>query len=1072
MTKIVHVSDIHWRGISRHEEYTDSFTRLFDQIKNIKPDIIVNTGDTYHSKTQSITPEVIERLSWMFRNFADIAPSYTLLGNHDGNLTNLNRKDIITTIHEAIAHDNAFLMKDSKTYSVTPNLDFIAFSPFDKDGWKNLKPSDSKVSVALFHGSCNGCKMDNNWVLPQGEVQIADFSGYDFVMMGDIHKQQHMAYRPDASGIDKPWISYPGSLIQQNFGESEDKGFLVWNIEDKANWDVEYVSLENRAPFVSVSWNSSCDETINDIVVDRAQAKSKILPGSRFRILSNKPIPEIQERKMITELKHTHKASDVMFKSMYVSRMEDISTNSVTISKKSLKDDPEALFALYEEYLKGHEDIYKVDDTSMALAKQYIKDYLAKLINSTPEATHASTWSLKTLEFDNIFCYGEKNRIDFDSLEGLVGIFGPNRAGKSSIIGAIIYSLFNTTDRGSIKNIDIINKNKKYCSAKVRFTVSGTDYVLERKSERTYDKFGDETGKVANTVNLFEIVKQLDGTEVKKSKNSISTTDTDKEVRRLIGTPEDFLLTAFAAQGDLNRFIFEGATNRKKHLGRFLELDILEKLFFFAKEELSSLNKNGEILSENEWDRRIEYNEKQISSIEDKIEQSKEAKNLLKGKRDQLKIWLTQHEKDASDVDSESIDSVNEELANLIKELSDSMKASAKTEKAIKNCKESVESATKNLLSFNEEELLSQQKTMSDLSATVQTLKHSLDKETSGLSRLQKSVKILETVPCEDKFPSCRFIKDSYLDKEKLSEQEETVKTLLDTVTTQEKLLSDLLGRNIEKSLKTIAGLKMEISSSEMQLQTLEERMLRHASYTQQTEASIASTKALLKQMKKKTNILTSEEYSSRQQKLTKTEESISSIESMMSGQYQELGTLKERLGKLLADKLESKNLFQKIGVVSSIHDAFSKRGIPAMVLKTQLPAINQEISKMLNPIVNFKIELDSDISSNSMDIYLDDGESRRVIELCSGMEKTICSLAIRVALISLSSLPRANFFVLDESLGAVDENNQQSCMDMLSLLNSYFKTILIISHSSPIKEVADRIIEISNNGFESKVYS
>ena len=40
MCKIVHLSDIHWRGISRHEEYTDSFTRLFKILREeIKPDL-------------------------------------------------------------------------------------------------------------------------------------------------------------------------------------------------------------------------------------------------------------------------------------------------------------------------------------------------------------------------------------------------------------------------------------------------------------------------------------------------------------------------------------------------------------------------------------------------------------------------------------------------------------------------------------------------------------------------------------------------------------------------------------------------------------------------------------------------------------------------------------------------------------------------------------------------------------------------------------------------------------------------------------------------------------------------
>jgi len=118
MVKICHLSDIHWRGIQRHKEYTNAFTELFEQLKKISPDIIVNTGDVFHTKTQGITPEIIERLSWMFRSLANIAPIYTILGNHDGNLTNLTRQDIISPIHDAISHPRAHLLRKSGLYKV------------------------------------------------------------------------------------------------------------------------------------------------------------------------------------------------------------------------------------------------------------------------------------------------------------------------------------------------------------------------------------------------------------------------------------------------------------------------------------------------------------------------------------------------------------------------------------------------------------------------------------------------------------------------------------------------------------------------------------------------------------------------------------------------------------------------------------------------------------------------------------------------------------------------------------------------------------------------------------------
>jgi DNA repair exonuclease SbcCD ATPase subunit len=78
--------------------------------------------------------------------------------------------------------------------------------------------------------------------------------------------------------------------------------------------------------------------------------------------------------------------------------------------------------------------------------------------------------------------------------------------------------------------------------------------------------------------------------------------------------------------------------------------------------------------------------------------------------------------------------------------------------------------------------------------------------------------------------------------------------------------------------------------------------------------------------------------------------------------------------------------------------------------------------------------------------------------------------LALRVALGNLSSLPRPDIFILDESFSALDEDNLQKAMELLSLFRGYFKSVLVISHQPQIKEVTDMIIEIKNNGTESKV--
>ena len=126
-------------------------------------------------------------------------------------------------------------------------------------------------------------------------------------------------------------------------------------------------------------------------------------------------------------------------------------------------------------------------------------------------------------------------------------------------------------------------------------------------------------------------------------------------------------------------------------------------------------------------------------------------------------------------------------------------------------------------------------------------------------------------------------------------------------------------------------------------------------------------------------------------------------------------------------------------------------------------------VNNILCNVVNFKIILEEN-SSNNLDVFIDYGDSKRIIECASGMEKMIASIAIRVALINISNLPKSDIFIIDEGFGALDSNNIESCARLLTSLKRYFKTILIISHVDAIKDIVDKNIEISLKNKDSYV--
>ena len=127
---------------------------------------------------------------------------------------------------------------------------------------------------------------------------------------------------------------------------------------------------------------------------------------------------------------------------------------------------------------------------------------------------------------------------------------------------------------------------------------------------------------------------------------------------------------------------------------------------------------------------------------------------------------------------------------------------------------------------------------------------------------------------------------------------------------------------------------------------------------------------------------------------------------------------------------------------------------------------INEEISKILTNIVDFDILFDN--GENKLDILIKHPRFEpRPIEMASGAEKTICAMAIRLALLNVSTLPKGDVFILDEPGTALDEENMEGFVRILDMINTQFKTILLISHLDSLKDTVDQQITIDKiDGF------
>lgn len=1075
--KIAHISDIHWRGLTRHSEYTRAFSMIFEKLRHLEPDLIFLGGDLFHTKTAGLSPEVIDRLTWMLREFSEIAPLHITLGNHDGNLANNDRQDAISPIVNAMDSHRIFLYKNSGTFDIGKigkmSVNLCVYSCFDKQGWDCVNKFDEDINIAAFHGSVGGTQMDNGWIMPdsKAEVQMSMFDGFDFVLLGDIHKRQFLGERKDFNGKMKPWIGYPGSTIQQNFGEEVVKGFLFWNIRDKSDWDVDFIEVENLQPFLTFPWADSPEATVKAL-----ESLSMVIPGARYTLTSTAPLSPILESQT-RSLLFSRGCEKVVFKSAKGFKYDVIKHDGLEFKKQGLRNNKNVLHKLYREFLDIHHKKFSLTTEQFDEGCQYIDVFLDRFNASELETTRNTVWSIKDLEFDNLFCYGEGNKISFSNLNGIVGVFGKNKIGKSSLVGALMYVLFNGSDRDGIsKNGHIMNQSKKSCKAKITIELNGCDYIIERSSQRVilpkkgknakqseelFD--GDKTETKLNFVKL-----NSDGSQ--ESLNGLTREDTDKEIRKRFGNVQDFLMTSLATQSKMERFIDEGPTSRKAILNRFLDLDMFEILHGFAKEESLQLNaKVANSLLDPEQtiinlQQDISLNEDALNSIENTILTTKD-------ELDRQRLVLNKKESDVAVDATTDLIKIKQKIFSLQRQLSKAEESKKTLELVIADLSSKIEKIKDDNSIIDLKELQIGLESLKQLTSKHNEKLHAHEDLKRTYVGQEKNVRKLTVVPCGNQFPDCLYIKDAHIDKKQIEgtaaslqifakelleigerlrkEQEKNYTKKMDSFLSSEKICNELINQKKEKELqlglmnKSLGDINKWLSSC---LQ--EESKLQLVAMSQEAMEDLDDLRKKVKEL----------------------QQTLFSSERKKSDLLVQLGVSNEKLNRIQTDQEMAKIVYNKLKIIETVQAAFHKNGIPAILLKTQLPALNTELAKLLDGLVDFSIVFETEPGSNVMDIYIQDANSRRLLELGSGMEKMIAAIAIRVVLIAASELPKSDMIIMDEGFNALDEDHVEKCFSLLEMLKNHFKTVMIISHMQRVKETADSIIEVVANGKDSMV--
>ena len=1035
--KFAHIADTHIKNLKYHYEYKVVFEQLYETLREQKVDYIVHCGDIAHTKTQ-ISPEFVEMCSDFFRNLAEIAPTYIILGNHDGNLKNSSRQDALTPIVDALNLPQLHLLKNSGETHLDGKFCLNVLSVFDREQW--AKPSNSdKINIALYHGSISRCKTDTNWTMSFGEDEITIFDDFDFAMLGDIHRRQFL---DDAGRI---W--YAGSTVQQNHGETNDKGILIWDIKSKDDWDIEPIVLKNPKPFF----------TIPLTLRGRMPRNIDVPQSARLRLVSTNNLPLNVMKRAMDIAKHRFKPESISFLNRASGERGNVENITDGLKTENLRD-PKIQEELISEYLKDHQ----VPSNTLEKVYELNRTY-NKIIEEKEEVSRNVNWKLTNFKFDNLFNYGEENNVNFENLNGIIGIFGKNYSGKSSIIDAALYTLFNTTSKNERKNLNVINQNKEIGIGTLTIDCNNKTYTIERKSEKYTKRLKGEETQEAKTDLNFEVYDPV--TDETTSLNGNTRNQTDANIRKHFGTIDDFMVSSLASQHGALAFIDEGSTRRKEIIAKFLDLEIFEKKFKMAKEESIEAKVLIKKHENRSYDEEIEEAAKLLAKYQRQSDKNKQRCSTLKCEIKTVNDVVRLIEEQISTIPAELIDICNvREQQKSKSKLMVSLASTIGEQGSLLHLKNVKLSTLNDIIdSVNLEELLQDKEKIDRLTERIVSLNRKI-------ADSDKKIKMLEDHEYD---PDCRFCSENKFVKDAhkaAHSRKDNVKTLEEVT----KVMDSLNPTYVENSISRYEGvaseaaaLQREISEIELSREKnrnskssieidLKDITLKIKTY-EENKIAIENLETLLKEKRDHLNTVILKEA-----QLSECETQILEVVKLVGSSEQVIENLKEQ-------KEEYIDLQNSYAAYDLFMQAMHPNGIAYDVIKKKMPVINQEIAKVLANIVDFEIFFES--SGNKFDIFIKHPlYDERPIEMASGAEKTMAAMAIRLALLSVSSLPKSDLFILDEPGTALDEENMEGFIRILELIKVYFKNVLLISHLDSLKDCVDMQIVIEKKAGYARV--
>ncbi len=320
----------------------------------------------------------------------------------------------------------------------------------------------------------------------------------------------------------------------------------------------------------------------------------------------------------------------------------------------------------------------------------------------------------------------------------------------------------------------------------------------------------------------------------------------------------------------------------------------------------------------------------------------------------------------------------------------------------------------------------------------------------------------------------------SLAERQKLAEIDEHLKSLGYDATAHDAVRqAEQAGRSSESDLR-------ELEAARAALMPLEREILEMQGQSQARQTELEALKSEHEAARK-----TLDDLAARTPNLHEAERALWDAQERENIVTQQVGAARQKV-TVLEDQRARKKDFEshrdelagEIGRHKTLERAFSKDGVPALLIEQALPQIEEKANELLDRLSNgamsvrfvtqaeYKDKKREDMKE-TLDIQISDGAGSRDYEMFSGGEAFRVNFAIRLALsevLARRTGARLQTLVIDEGFGSQDAQGRQRLVEAINQVKGDFAKILIITHLEELKDAFPNRIEVEKTAGGSRV--